>query len=140
MDTEYQNEIENGNFIYLTVDIVSNYVAKNNVSYEDLPKLITLVYDAIKSNSLNETSKPEKEPAVSVKRSVHPDFIVCLEDGKKLTMLKRYLKTNYNMTPEDYRLKWGLPPDYPMVAPNYAEKRSMLAKKSGLGKLTGRKR
>ena len=120
----------------LTADIVSAHVSNNSVQAGDLPGLITSVYASLAG--LGETAAPpaseEKPvPAVSVRSSIKPDYIVCLEDGKKLKMLKRHLMTHYSMTPEDYRAKWGLPADYPMVAPNYAEQRRALAKQIGLG-------
>ena len=121
--------------ITLTSDIVAAHVSNNDVAVADLPGLITNVYSAL--SSLGETApvvEDKPEPAVSIRASVKPDYIVCLEDGKKLKMLKRYLRTNYNMTPEEYRARWGLPADYPMVAPNYAETRRDLAKKIGLGR------
>lgn len=121
--------------ITLTSDIVAAHVSNNNVTVEDLPSLITNVYGALSGlggTTVVEEEKPE--PAVSVRSSVKPDYIVCLEDGKKLKMLKRHLMTHYNMTPEEYRVRWNLPADYPMVAPNYAEKRRELAKKIGLGR------
>ncbi|MBH0112551.1 MucR family transcriptional regulator [Novosphingobium sp. YJ-S2-02] len=121
--------------ITLTSDIVAAHVSNNSVTVDDLPSLITNVYGALSglgSASVVEEEKPE--PAVSVRSSVKPDYIVCLEDGKKLKMLKRHLMTHYNMTPEEYRARWNLPADYPMVAPNYAEKRRELAKKIGLGR------
>ncbi len=121
--------------IELTADIVSAHVANNNVATAELPELIRSVYSALSKTGepLVETvAKPE--PAVSVRASVKPDYIVCLEDGAKLKMLKRYLRTNFNMTPEEYRAKWDLPRDYPMVAPNYAEQRRTLAHKIGLGR------
>lgn len=124
--------------ITLTSDIVAAHVSNNDVSVEDVPSLITNVFDALQG--LGEEAEPEEvppEPAVSIRASVKPDYIVCLEDGKKLKMLKRYLRTNYDMTPEEYRARWGLPADYPMVAPNYAEKRRDLAKKIGLGRKPG---
>lgn len=124
--------------ITLTSDIVAAHVSNNDVAVTDLPALITNVYSALAN--LGETAPvPEirPEPAVSIRASVKPDYIVCLEDGKKLKMLKRYLRTNYNMTPEEYRARWGLPADYPMVAPNYAETRRDLAKKIGLGRKPG---
>jgi predicted transcriptional regulator len=120
--------------ISLTADIVSAHVRKNSVAVNDLPQLIQNVHGALAS--LGEKPAPEEpkqEPAVSVRASVKPDYIVCLEDGKKLKMLKRHLMTHYQMTPEQYRTKWGLNADYPMVAPNYAEQRRSLAKKIGLG-------
>jgi predicted transcriptional regulator len=124
--------------ITLTSDIVAAHVSNNDVAVTDLPALITNVYSAL-ANLGEAAPVPEvrPEPAVSIRASVKPDYIVCLEDGKKLKMLKRYLRTNYNMTPEEYRARWGLPADYPMVAPNYAETRRDLAKKIGLGRKPG---
>jgi predicted transcriptional regulator len=125
----------NETLITLASDIVAAHVSNNNVAVEDLPLLITNVYGALAGLGTVAPVEEEKpEPAVSVRSSVKPDYIVCLEDGKKLKMLKRHLMTHYNMTPEDYRLRWNLPADYPMVAPNYAEKRRELAKKIGLGR------
>lgn len=125
----------NETLITLTSDIVAAHVSNNNVPLDDLPSLITNVYGALAGLGGVEPVQEEKpEPAVSVRASVKPDYIVCLEDGKKLKMLKRHLMTHYNMTPEDYRQRWNLPADYPMVAPNYAEKRRELAKKIGLGR------
>jgi predicted transcriptional regulator len=118
----------------LTADIVSAHVSNNSVASADLPGLIQSVFGALNGLGGVEPEVEEKQqPAVSVRASVKPDYIVCLEDGKKLKMLKRHLMTHYNMTPEDYRAKWGLPADYPMVAPNYAEQRRNLAKQIGLG-------
>ncbi len=124
----------------LTAQIVSAHVSNNSVTPDALPSLIQDVYRTLAGVG-KETPQPDKpQPAVPVKKSVFPDHIVCLEDGKKLKMLKRHLKTAYNMSPEQYRERWGLPPDYPMVAPNYARHRSSLAKKIGLGtKPRGRK-
>jgi predicted transcriptional regulator len=125
----------NETLITLTSDIVAAHVSNNNVPLDDLPSLITNVYGALAGLGGVEPVKEEKpEPAVSVRASVKPDYIVCLEDGKKLKMLKRHLMTHYNMTPDEYRARWNLPADYPMVAPNYAEKRRELAKKIGLGR------
>lgn len=120
--------------IALTADIVSAHVSNNSVAVSDLPLLIQNVHDALSSLG-DELVEPEvkQEPAVSVRASIRPDYIVCLEDGKKLKMLKRHLMTHYQLTPEQYRAKWNLPADYPMVAPNYAEQRRSLAKKIGLG-------
>jgi len=117
----------------LTTEIVVAHVGNNTLAVGDLPALIEDIYKTL--STLGETPEaPEAaKPAVPVKRSVFPDYIVCLENGKKLKMLKRHLKTAYNMTPEDYREKWGLSADYPMVAPNYAKHRSALAKEIGLG-------
>jgi predicted transcriptional regulator len=121
----------------LTAEIVAAHVGHNRVVPADLPDLIQRVHQALATLG-NETSEPapaaEAKPAVSVRSSVKPDYIVCLEDGKKLTMLKRYLQTRYGMTPQQYRQKWKLPADYPMVAPNYADRRRELAKAIGLGR------
>src|SRR5436853_2429356 len=123
----------------LTADIVAAHVSNNSVAVNDLPNLIQNVHQALavisRSSSMPE---PRPEPKVSIRSSVKPDYIVCLEDGKKLKMLKRHLMTHYSLTPDQYRQKWGLNADYPMVAPNYAEQRRALAKKIGLG--TQRKR
>ena len=127
--------------IALTSDIVAAHVANNDVSVADVPALIRTVYDALAG--LGEEApmeEPKPDPAVSIRSSVKPDYIVCLEDGKKLKMLKRHLMTHYNLTPEQYRQRWNLPADYPMVAPNYADKRRELAKKIGLGRKPGQKR
>jgi predicted transcriptional regulator len=120
--------------IALTADIVSAHVSNNSVAVSDLPLLIQNVHTALSSLG-DEPVEVEikQEPAVSVRASIRPDYIVCLEDGKKLKMLKRHLMTHYQLTPEQYRAKWSLPADYPMVAPNYAEQRRSLAKKIGLG-------
>jgi predicted transcriptional regulator len=121
--------------ISMTADIVSAYVGNNAVGAADLPTLIHSVHSALKGVSLapEPVEAAPKDPAVPVKRSVTPEFLVCLEDGRKFKSLKRHLRTKYNMSPEDYRAKWGLPKDYPMVAPNYAKARSDLAKQMGLG-------
>ncbi len=121
-------------FITLTADIVAAHVSNNSVAVNDLPVLIANVHAALAKLDAP-VAEPEvrQEPAVSIRSSIRPDFIVCLEDGKKLKMLKRHLMTHYQMTPEQYRTKWGLAADYPMVAPNYAEQRRTLAKKIGLG-------
>jgi predicted transcriptional regulator len=124
--------------ITLTSDIVAAHVSNNDVNVADLPSLITNVYTALANlGEKVEVEEPKPQPAVAIRNSVKPDYIVCLEDGKKLKMLKRYLLTNYDMTPEEYRARWGLAADYPMVAPNYAEKRRELAKKIGLGRKPG---
>ncbi|WP_068081396.1 MucR family transcriptional regulator [Polycladidibacter stylochi] len=123
------------NLVDLTADIVSAYVSNNTVASADLPVLINDVFAALQRTS-GTTAEPEPEPlkpAVPVKKSVTNDYIICLEDGKKFKSLKRHLRTHYDMTPEEYREKWGLPSDYPMVAPHYAAARSELAKKMGLG-------
>ncbi len=125
----------NNNFIELTAGIVSAYVSNNPVSTGELPALINQVYSTLSrvSSGSNEASGEPLKPAIAVKKSVTPDYIICLDDGKKFKSLKRHLRTQYNVTPEQYRDKWGLPPDYPMVAPNYAAARSQLAKQMGLG-------
>ena len=121
--------------ITLTSDIVAAHVSNNNVDVDVLPSLITNVFGALAGlGKEEEKEEPRPDPAVSMRASIKPDYIVCLEDGKKLKMLKRHLMTHYQMTPDDYRRRWGLPSDYPMVAPNYAEKRRELAKKIGLGR------
>jgi predicted transcriptional regulator len=117
----------------LTARIVAAHVRKNALGADALPALIQNVYASLASVGQPAVEPERPQPAVPVKKSVFPDYIICLEDGKKLKMLKRHLKTSYNMTPEQYRDKWQLPPDYPMVAPSYAKHRSSLAKKIGLG-------
>ncbi len=131
----------NETLITLTSDIVAAHVSNNSVSVDDLAKVISNVYGALSGLGRVEVA-PEKalEPAVSIRASVKPDHIVCLEDGKKLKLLKRHLMTHYNLTPDQYRQRWGLAADYPMVAPNYAEKRRELAKKIGLGRKPGARR
>jgi predicted transcriptional regulator len=130
------------NYIGLTAEIVSAYVSNNMVASADIPALINQVHSALLRVSSGETqpSTEPLKPAVPVKRSINPDFIVCLEDGKKFKSLKRHLRTQYGMTPEQYREKWSLPADYPMVAPNYAAARSQLAKQMGLGQQRRRRR
>ena len=121
-------------FLSMATGVVSAFVSNNTVRGDELPGLIQSTYDALKNTQ--KAPEPEvaaQEPAVSIRASVKPDYIVCLEDGKKLKMLKRHLMTHYSMTPEQYRAKWNLPSDYPMTAPNYAAKRAELAKKIGLG-------
>jgi predicted transcriptional regulator len=120
-------------------EIVAAYVSKNPVAASELPAIIKNVHATLGGFSGAEQNLLPKPPAVPVKKSVQPDFIVCLEDGKKLTMLKRYLRSRYKMSPGEYRIRWNLPADYPMVAPNYAKRRSDFAKKIGLGKGEGRK-
>jgi len=131
-----------GSFIELTAEIVSAYVSNNPVPAADMPGLINQVHTAlVRISAGHGDAQPEPlKPAVSVKKSITPEYIVCLEDGKKFKSLKRHLRTQYNMTPEQYREKWGLPPDYPMVAPNYAAARSQLAKQMGLGQQRRRRK
>lgn len=127
--------------VTLTADIVSAHVSNNSVAVSDLPLLIQNVFGALSGlGGAAVVVAPKQEPAVSIRSSIKPDYIVCLEDGKKLKMLKRHLMTHYQMTPDEYRAKWGLSADYPMVAPNYAEQRRTLAKKIGLGTNRRRKR
>lgn len=123
------------NYVELAADIVSAYVSNNSVATGDLPGLIGDIHSALVRLSSGTIDAPAEslKPAVPIKKSITPDYIVCLDDGKKFKSLKRHLRTQYDMTPEEYRERWGLPPDYPMVAPNYAQARSQLAKKMGLG-------
>ena len=124
-----------GEILRMVTDVIASYLKKNPVAASDLPNVISTVYGAFSApqNGPVEAVVERPEPAVPIKRSVTPDFIICLEDGKQLKMLKRHLATSYNLTPDEYRARWGLPPDYPMVAPNYATQRSALAKQIGLG-------
>ena len=129
-------ETDGADFIELTADIVSAYVSNNSVPASDLPALISEVHSALSrviGGAAPVVQAEAPKPAIPVKKSITADYLICLEDGKKFKSLKRHLRTQYNMSPEQYREKWGLPPDYPMVAPNYAEARSQLAKKMGLG-------
>ncbi len=128
-------ETTNADLIDLTADIVSAYVTNHSVSQQDLPSLIADVHQALARthSGMNEPEPEPLKPAVNPKKSVFPDYIICLEDGKKFKSLKRHLRTHYDLSPEEYREKWGLAPDYPMVAPNYAAARSALAKQMGLG-------
>jgi predicted transcriptional regulator len=137
-----ENSSGGGTYIELTAQIVSAYVGNNTVPAHDLSALINQVHSALSrvSSGQNESQSEPLKPAVSVKRSITPDYIVCLEDGKKFKSLKRHLRTQYHMTPEQYREKWSLPPDYPMVAPNYAQARSQLAKQMGLGQQRRRRK
>ncbi|HEV8680953.1 MAG TPA: MucR family transcriptional regulator [Stellaceae bacterium] len=128
-DTEQTSDL-----LALTTEIVAAHVSNNTLALNDLPSLINQVYNSLANiGAAPAVPAARPQPAVSIKKSVQPDYIVCLEDGKKLKMLKRHLKTAYNMSPEAYRERWGLAADYPMVAPNYAEQRSRLAKEIGLG-------
>lgn len=136
MAEELTGSVSEDEKLRLAAKVVAAYVGQNTLPAQQIPDLIQSVYQAFQS-----ASAPEPEPAVEVlrpavpvKKSITPEYIICLEDGKKLKMLKRHLRTNYNMTPEEYRAKWNLPADYPMVAPNYAEQRSQFAKQIGLGR------
>jgi predicted transcriptional regulator len=134
MESSMDQDNPSNNLLALTAQIVAAHVSNNTVSLSDLPNLIDQVYRTLSGVGQDAPIRAERpQPAVAVKKSVHPDYIICLEDGKKLKMLKRHLKTAYNMSPEEYRDRWQLPPDYPMVAPNYAKQRSKLAKQIGLG-------
>ena len=126
--------------IDLSTEIVSAYVSHNALSLSDLPKLIADVHTALQGLKGNRTPEPAEElkPAVPVRKSIAADYLVCLEDGKKFKSLKRHLRTHYDLSPEEYREKWGLPADYPMVAPNYSATRSRLAKDNGLGRKVGK--
>ena len=133
--SEQENQYE---ILALTANIVSSHVSNNPVSGDNLTKMIREIYETL--STVGAPPKAERpEPAVPIKKSVTPDYVICLEDGKKLKMLKRHLRTACDMTPEQYRERWNLPADYPMVAPNYAKKRSALARKIGLGTRRGRK-
>lgn len=141
MSDENTKTIEDKEVLRMAVDIVSAYVGNNSVTPDQVPNVISSVFNSLSSLDGKESSgngEPLK-PAISVRRSINPDYIVCLEDGKKLKMLKRHLRAAYNMTPDEYRAKWSLPADYPMVAPNYATQRSEFAKKIGLGRKKGQK-
>ena len=126
--------------ITLTSDIVAAHVSNNNVTVEDVPTLIQNVYGALAGLGSTPAAEVKREPAVSVRASVKNDHLVCLEDGKKMKMLKRHLMTDHGITPAEYRARWNLPADYPMVAPDYAEKRRTLAKQIGLGRKPGQRR
>lgn len=133
---------EKAELIDMTAEIVSAYVGHNSVGPDEIPNLIHKIFAALSEAALGGSAAEEQqaEPAVPIRKSITPDYIICLEDGKKFKSLKRHLRTHYNLSPEEYREKWGLPRDYPMVAPNYAQARSRLAKKMGLGQSGQRKR
>ncbi|MEM6748684.1 MAG: MucR family transcriptional regulator [Pseudomonadota bacterium] len=139
-NTETATSLDRSETLALTTDIVAAFVSNNSVPAEQLQDLLQNTYQTLSglSGVPTEEDVPLK-PAVPIKKSITDDYLVCLEDGKQLKMLKRYLRTQYNMSPEDYRRKWGLPADYPMVAPNYAKRRSEFAKQIGLGTQGGRK-
>jgi predicted transcriptional regulator len=129
------------NYIELAAGIVSAYVSKNPIAAAEIPALISEVHAALTRVARGPDARREpQKPAVPVRRSITPEYIICLDDGKKFKSLRRHLRSQYNMTPEQYRERWGLPPDYPMVAPNYAATRSALAKKMGLGQQRGRRK
>ena len=138
LDTTHQDDL-NTLMVDCTASVVAAFVGRNEIAMTELPNLISTVYTSLSTLGKTTTTVTEKPvPAVEISASVFPDYIVCLEDGKKLKMLKRHLQTSYKMTPEQYRAKWGLSPDYPMTAPAYAEVRSSLAKKIGLGTSRGK--
>jgi len=129
-----------GNLLELASDIVAAYVSNNETPPAEVPTMLRTVFATLgQLTDAHSTQIATRDPAVPVAKSVTPDYIICLEDGKKLKMLKRYLRTHYSMTPEQYKTKWNLPPDYPIVAPNYAKRRSEFAKKIGLGRVAGSK-
>ena len=130
-----ENDSDQGELLALTAEIVSSHVSANTVAVSDVPQLIEQVNNTLAGlgNAAESAEEELPAPAVTVRRSITPDYIICLEDGKKLKMLKRHIKTRYNLTPDEYRARWSLPSDYPMVAPNYANQRRELAKKIGLG-------
>ena len=133
-DSGSEYDAADGALLRHTSKIVASFISNNSVPASELPALIVAVADAVTGISSPDASREMPNPAVPIKKSVTPEFIICLEDGKKLKMLKRHLKTAYDMSPDEYRQRWGLPPNYPMVAPNYAKQRSKLAKKIGLGR------
>ena len=135
-EDQIERRIPHNDLLRMTTDVVSAYLGRNDLPAEQIPEVINTVFGSLRELDASGTelkSEPPK-PAVSIRKSVAPDYIVCLEDGKKLKMLKRHLRTMYNMSPDEYRTKWGLPSDYPMVAPNYAQQRSEFAKQIGLGR------
>ncbi|MBF0304544.1 MAG: MucR family transcriptional regulator [Alphaproteobacteria bacterium] len=136
MSESTADKMSRDDILRMAVDVVAAYVSKNPLPAGQIPEVIQTVYSSLSSleGGAPEVKAEAPRPAVPIRKSVTPDYIVCLEDGKKLKMLKRHLRTTYNMTPDEYRAKWGLTPDYPMVAPNYAAQRSDFAKKIGLGR------
>ncbi len=136
MTNQRQNSTSSDEKLRITSQIVSAYVAHTSVPSHQIRDLILMVHKSVDELTAERPgiSATTKKPAVAIKKSITPDYIICLEDGKKLKMLKRYLRSNYKLSPEDYKVKWGLPGDYPMVAPNYAKRRSEFAKQTGLGR------
>lgn len=130
-----QSQSEREELLRMTADITAAYVSNNQIENSELIEVIKSIYGSLSSLDMDtESEQAELKPAVPIKRSIQNDYLICLEDGKQLKMLKRYLRSNYDMTPEEYRAKWNLPPDYPMVAPAYAKRRSQFAKEFGLGR------
>jgi predicted transcriptional regulator len=142
MVDQASSKIAEEELLRMTAEVVAAYVRNNSLPTAQLSDVINTVYSSLKSldSQAPELKSEPLRPAVPVRKSITPDYLICLEDGKKLKMLKRHLRSTYNMTPDDYRAKWGLPPDYPMVAPNYAVARSALAKKMGLGQQRRRRK
>jgi len=145
MNEDIRGKVSDEDMLRMTTEVVSAYVGNNMLPAAQIPEVIRTVYSSLRDLSGPEghTERESPKPAIPVRRSITPDYIICLEDGKKLKMLKRHLRTTYNMSPDDYRTKWALPADYPMVAPNYAKQRSDFAKQIGLGRKSesgGRKR
>jgi len=141
MADQSSEQLPTSDVLRMTVDVVAAYVRNNSLATNDLPEVISMVHASLTDIGRDDgAAKPPLQPAVPIRRSVTPDYIVCLEDGKKLKMLKRHLRTSFNLTPDEYRTKWQLGPDYPMVAPNYAKRRSEFAKQIGLGQKSRRKR
>ena len=136
MNEDEKEVVSDVDLLRMTTDIVSSFLGKNSIDGKEVSQLITNTFSALKSTIKVVDVSPSRnhKPAIAIRRSVTPDFLVCLEDGRKLKMLKRHLRTSYDMTPEEYRYKWNLPSDYPMVAPNYAKRRSDFAKRTGFGK------
>jgi predicted transcriptional regulator len=141
MNDQNDNTPNSGELLRMATDVVSAYVGNNMVSVGELPDVIQSVCASLReAQDGGASAKAQLKPVVPIKKSVTPDYVICLEDGRKLKMLKRHLRTTYGMTPDEYRAKWGLDPDYPMVAPNYAKRRSEFAKKIGLGQRTKTRR
>lgn len=140
MSDQLRSDFSDSALLRMAADIVSAYVSKNIIPAQQIPELINTVFSALAGlqGPAEELPSEPLKPAIPVRKSVTPEYIICLEDGKKLKMLKRHLRSTYNMSPDEYRARWGLPPDYPMVAPNYAAQRSDFAKKIGLGRGSGR--
>ena len=140
MSDQIRADVPDNELLRMTADIVSAYVSKNVLPAQQIPEVINTVYSSLTGLNTQPREIPSEplKPAVPIRKSVTPEYIVCLEDGKKLKMLKRHLRSTYNMSPDEYRARWGLPPDYPMVAPNYAAQRSEFAKRIGLGRSSGR--
>jgi predicted transcriptional regulator len=140
MNEQANDDLPESDLLRMTAEIVSAYVSKNTLASQHIPEVINTVFTSLSGlvSGPRETQAEPLKPAVPVRKSVTPEYIICLEDGKKLKMLKRHLRSTYNMSPDEYRLRWGLPADYPMVAPNYAAQRSEFAKKIGLGRGAGR--